>query len=152
VSYIYTRSTVGEHSADPLKTIMYVIVELIDNSKAAQQANKCNTPVELRYHFNCEGTLTAISVLDRGKSMDLEELKIALTGFLSVTERAGHNNTSNRTSNSSNSSGSSSSFDRKLYKTFANGLLSRYGIGLQACSRYYGTLQLAKSCMHTSVF
>eukprot|EP00953_Heterococcus_sp_UTEX-ZZ885_P006987 4265-Heterococcus_DN1.PRE.4 len=113
---------------------MYVIVELIDNSKAAQQANKCNTPVELRYHFNCEGTLIAISVLDRGKSMDLEELTIALTACFSVPERAGHNNTSNRTSNSSSSSGSSSSFDRNLYKTFANGLLSRYGIGLQACS------------------
>jgi anti-sigma regulatory factor (Ser/Thr protein kinase) len=129
------NSTVAEHAADPTATMKCVISELIDNAMAAQCVNESEEPIELRYHFDEHGKLVAISVLDHGISMNIETLGIALTPFYSIKARAkgsGIGGTSRETGDHSNNKKAA------IFKTFASGLASRFGIGLKSSTRFYG--------------
>jgi hypothetical protein len=127
---MHVGSTVAEHAADPTATMKCVISELIDNALAAQCISQSEEPIELRYHFNANGKLVAISVLDHGISMNIETLGIALTPFYSIKARA---------------KGSCIDTNSKQ----ANNNSSRFGIGLKSSTRFYGKCATAQ-CYRTS--
>jgi hypothetical protein len=131
-----------EHATDPILNFITTINELIDNAIAALRRNGSTGAIRVYFIFDEDEILEYIVVTDEGDSMDGQQLKEPLISFLSVEDRtkkaAGTDDSGNSGSSSSSNSTKSSEKTNKVFHTFANGDLDKFGVGLKVAIQVYG--------------
>lgn len=120
----------------------YVISELIDNALQAQKtkygaAVATAEPISLGYHFDANNTLELMWVGDDAIGMDASTAHAAFIPHASPAHRQQYA-TDTHTSAHNGQLQTTRTAAAKVFKTFARGDFSRYGVGVQACSRYLG--------------